>query len=458
MRDITPLVAPRSIAVIGASSNPNKAGGMLFSNLARGGFPGKLYPINANSKEVMGFTAYPTVADVPETIDLVYVVVPRQHVESAIQQCAAAGARAACIVTAGFSERGKDGLSDEKRLREIAQASNLLLAGPNTIGMVNADCGMMGSFVHFPRWEKGGVSLFLQTGIFTGGVALYVMAANTQRLPMSKSIDVGNKIDVDEIDFLDYAASDPDTKVVGLYLERIDDQALFLAKAEALRKKKPIVVLRPGRTKEGAVASIAHTGSPLAERGDFDAELARRGIVKAEDEEEFVDALRALAFLPRAKGKRVGIATTSGALGVISTDLVVENGLAMASFSPETLKTMRTIIPDWMEPANPCDFWVSVDIKGGREAHETALSAVFADPHVDLVLCTLLAAATADFPEFGPLLKRLRATHDKPAALVIYGGPDRDRWLDALEGSNVPVFGSSRAAVKALAAVAHATI
>ena len=200
------MVAPRSIAVIGASSNPTKSGGVLFDNLAKGGFKGTLYPINRGGGEIMGHKAYPTLAEVPERVDLVYIVLPQAHVEAAIKQCVDAKAGAACIITAGFSEASSKGRADEDRLREIAGQSGLLMAGPNTIGMVNADCGMMGSFVNFPHWEKGGVSFFTQTGIFTGAVMLEVMSAATQRLPVSKSIDVGNKIDVDELDFLNFAA------------------------------------------------------------------------------------------------------------------------------------------------------------------------------------------------------------------------------------------------------------
>src|SRR5947209_13544369 len=154
MRDITPLVAPGSIAVIGASANPTKSGGVLFDNLVKGNFQGTLYPINRTATQIMGKTAYATLTDVPERVDLVYIVLPQQHVEDAVQQCVSAGARAACIITAGFSEASAKGRGNEERLRAIAQASGLLLAGPNTIGMVNAEAGMMGSFVNFPRWER----------------------------------------------------------------------------------------------------------------------------------------------------------------------------------------------------------------------------------------------------------------------------------------------------------------
>src|SRR6516225_8905358 len=403
MRDITPLVAPRSIAVIGASANPTKSGGVLFDNLVKGNFRGPLDPINRTATQIMGKAAYPTLADVPEKVDLVYIVLPQQHVEDAVKQCVAAGARAACIITAGFSEASQKGRGAEERLCEIARASGLLLAGPNTIGMVNAEVGMMGSFVNFPRWESGGVSFFTQTGIFTGAVMLHVMSGASQRLPVGKSIDVGNKVDVDELDFLHFVADDPATKVIGLYIESI---------------RNP----------------------------------------RAEDEDDFLNALRALVMLPRPRGRRVGIATTSGALGVIATDLLVESGLELAAFEPATLAAMRGVLPDWLEPANPFDFWIGIDIKGPREAHEVGLTALFADPNVDLVLCTLLAPGNADFLEFGDLVRCLRRSYDKPVALVIYGGEAEQRWTAALEGAGVPIFKTTRAGARALSLMVEATM
>src|SRR5262249_33867029 len=151
MRDITPLVAPRSIGVIGASSNPTKSGGILFDNLVKGKFHGALYPINRTASEILGQKAYPTLGDVPENVDLVYIVLPQLYVEDAVKQCIAAGARSSCIITAGFSEASPKGRADEDRLRQIANQAGLLLAVPNTIGMVTAAVGMMRSFVYLPR-------------------------------------------------------------------------------------------------------------------------------------------------------------------------------------------------------------------------------------------------------------------------------------------------------------------
>jgi acetyltransferase len=450
------MIAPRSVAVIGASSNPTKAGGMLFSNLVAGNFKGVMYPINSNAKEVLGIKAYPTLAEVPERVDLVFIVLPRQHVEAAVKQCVGAKARSACIITAGFAEAGDSGRVDESRLREIARGGGLLLAGPNTIGMVNGDCGLMGSFVRFPRWENGCISLLAQTGIFAGGLILDIVSADAQRLPISISTDVGNKIDVDEIDFLNFAETDPGTKVIGIYLEQFSDLPAFLEKANSLRGRKPIVVLKPARTVEGFKASLSHTGSFPADDAVVDAALRQHGVIRADDEDDFVNMLKALAMLPKARGNRVGIATTSGALGVLSTDLIVQHGLKMAEFSAQSMPAMQSIFPDWLKPANPFDFWISVDMKGPLEAHQVALRSVFADPNVDLVLCTLLAGPTSDFAEFGDILRRLRAEHDKPVALLIYGGVERRKWISDLEGANVPIFPTVRSAVRALAAVYQA--
>jgi acetyltransferase len=225
-----------------------------------------------------------------------------------------------------------------------------------------------------------------------------------------------------------------------------------------VRREKPIVVLKPGRTREGAKASLSHTGSLASDDAILDGALAQFGIARAADEDEFLNALRALIMLPKPKGRRLGIATTSGALGVIATDLAVENGFDLAAFGPATIDAMRKIFPDWLEPANPFDFWIGLDIKGPRAAHEIGLAAVFADPNVDLVLCTLLAPANADFPEFGALMRRLRETHQKPMALVLYGGDTAPRWTKDLEGAHIPVFKTTRAAVRALALLVEASL
>jgi acetyltransferase len=326
----------------------------------------------------------------------------------------------------------------------------MLLAGPNTIGMINVDCGMMGSFVNFPSWKSGGISLFTQTGIFTGALMRQMMDSPVQRLAISKSIDVGNKMDVDEVDFLHFALDDPATKTVGLYVESIANPDAFFERANAFRGVKPIVLLKPGRTAAGRAASACHTGSASGAEVNIEERIRASGILRAEDEDDFINTLRAVSMLPRAKGQRIGIGTTSGALGVIASDQIADHGFELAAFAPETISTMRTIYPDWLEPSNPFDFWIGIDIRGAREAHEIGLNALFADPNVDLVLCTLLAPPNADFPEMGALLRGLRARYSKPFVLVLYGSAAA-RWTADVEGADIPVYSTVRTGVRALA-------
>ncbi len=452
MRDITPLVAPRSIAVIGASTDPAKSGGILFKNLVDGAFAGPLYPVHPRAETVMGIKAYPTITEVPDAVDLVFIVVPRQHVKDALSQCAASGARAACIITAGFSESGGGG---EEELREIARDGNILVAGPNTVGIVNAECRMMGSFVPFPEWESGGVSLFAQSGLFAGVYLLQVMSAESQRLGVGKSVAVGNKIDVDEIDFLAYAAADPGTEVIGFYLESLRDPRGFLEAAAKVRDEKPIVVLKAGRTSAGAKASASHTGALATDDALLDAALSQYGIVRARDEADFIGLLKAFSMLAPPRGRRVGVLTTSGALGVMAVDQLSDAGMEIAEFTPATLERLQSALPDWQPAGNPYDFWVALDVKGNRAGHEVPLNAAMADENTDMVLAMLLAAPNADFPEVREVFANLRREHpEKPLVLVIHGGAVRDRWLREIEGCGLPVYESSSAAVRVMGALA----
>jgi acetyltransferase len=162
-------------------------------------------------------------------------------------------------------------------------------------------------------------------------------------------------------------------------------------------------------------------------------------------------------MLPKAKGKRVGVATTSGALGVIAADLIADHNLELATYDELTIGRMATIYPEWLVPSNPFDFWIGIDVKGSKEAHHTGLHAVFADPNVDLVLCTLLAPPNADFPEMGDLLRTLRRQYNKPFALVPYGSAAA-RWTEEVEGADIPVYPTVRAGVRALAMVAKSSV
>jgi acyl-CoA synthetase (NDP forming) len=455
MRDLTPLLAPKSVAVIGASTNPAKAGGMLFKNLVEGGFEGELYPINPRAEAVLGRKAYPTIREVPNPVDLAFIVLPRSGVREAVEDCATKGVRSVCIVTAGFSEVGGPGRQLQTELQQIIRRSGMLAIGPNTIGIVVARNRLFGSFVPFPSWQDGSISIFAQSGIFAGAVMLQVMSQSYQRPGVGVSIDVGNKIDVDEVDFLRFAARDTGTSVVGFYLEDIRDPRTFLELACQVKKEKPIVILKSGRTYWGARASASHTGAMATDDQILDSALRQYGLIRAYDVDDFVGYLKALAWLPLPLGRRVGVVSYSGALGVMAADEVEETGLEMAGFARETLDRLSSVLPEWQPPGNPADMWVALEFKGNRAGHEEPFEAVLGDPGTDMVLGILLAPPNADFPDVREVFVKLRERHpDKPLCLVIYGGETRERWIRELEGLNIPVYSNTRAAVRALHAIA----
>jgi acetyltransferase len=456
MRDLAPLVAPRSVAVVGASASPTKSGGTLFKNLVEGGFAGPLHPINPRAGDILGRRAYPTLREVPEPVDLVYIVLPRAAVRSAIDDCVASRARAACIITGGFAEAGGDGRREQDALRDVVRSANVLTVGPNTIGTVNAECRLMGSFVSFPDWLAGPVSIFCQTGIFAGAAMLQFMSQDVQRFGIGKSIDAGNKIDVDELDFLRYAADDPTTRIVALYLEDVRDPAAFFPLAARVGRTKPVVLLEPGRTPPGAAASAYHTASRPMDDAALDAAIRRHGVIRAQDVEDFFGILKAFAYLPPPRGRRVAVVTYSGALGVMAMDELHDAGLEAAALSPATLETVGKVVYDWQPLVNPLDMWAAVDAAGPRVAYEVPLDAVLGDPQVDMVLVPALTPPNADFPETREVFGRLRERHpETPLAMVIVGGAVRERWLRDLDGLGIPVYPTTRAAVRALAALAR---
>jgi acetyltransferase len=433
-----------------------KAGGMLFQNLASGEFDGKLFPVNPRVSDILGHKVYSDIAAIGESVDVAFLVVPREAVVQAVEKCAAAGVSAVCIITAGFSELGDIGSTEQSKLRQIVKRSGIALLGPNTIGFVNARCGVMGSFVGFPRWKGGGISIFAQSGVFSGGLLLDLLSRPTQCPPVGLSVGAGNKVDVDEIDFLHFCADDPETTTIGLYLESIAHPRDFLDVAAKVRKLKPIVLMKSGRTEEGARASSSHTGSQMTDDILLNVGLKQFGIARATDENEFVDALRGLAMWPKLRGRKVAVATTSGALGVISTDLLISEGLELARFTLPTVAKLKQVMPRWVEPANPFDFWVGAELNGTRFAHEHGLEALLADDNVDAFIGIFLAAPMTDFPEFAQLLRKLAKTYEKPLAVVFYGDQSARRWMTELEGARVPIFANTRAAVRSLSLAAIA--
>jgi acetyltransferase len=448
--------APRSVAVVGASSTKGKAGHFLFRNLLDGGYTGRVYPVNPASRRVLGCRTYSSIADVPGPVDLAFLVVSASHIMPALRECALRGVKAVTIVTAGFAEVGEQGRVRQMEMARVLRESRMRAVGPNSVGLVSAPNGLMGSFVPFPKWPAGRVAVAAQTGIFTGAFADQLSARSTQRIGFSRSLCLGNSVDIDEVDFLEYAARDPHTDVVAVHLESFKRARSFLSAANRVKRKKPIVVMKTGRTQQGAQAAASHSGALATEDRIVDAALRQYGVVRASTLEDFIGMAKALAWLPAPRGNRVGIVTLSGAMGVMAVDEMQATGLRLARFSSQTVAAVSRHLPDWQPVSNPADVWMAL-ASGPEQAHEEILGAVLRDPGVDMLLCILLPIPNADFAAVGRVFRRLqRAQPAKPIVLVLVGGRVKERWLREIEPLQLPVYSDPAGAVRALEAVRFA--
>lgn len=451
MSRVRALLEPQSVAVIGASKSPTKSGGVLVSSLLRGDFPGPIHPINPRGGEIQGLRAYPTIGDVPESVDLAFIMVRREHVHDSVEACAEAGVRAVAIITAGFGEADEWGRAEQERLAGLISERDLLAIGPNTIGLVTMGGRLLGTFVDFPRWEDGPIAIASQSGIFAGALAQDVMAMPAQRLGIHHSVSIGNRVGVSESDLLEAYAEDPAVKVIGFYLESFADAPRFFATAAEVKRTKPIVVLKPGRTERGARAAASHTGSLASDDAVVDQLLAQHGIVRAGDEDELVTLLRAFSYAPLPRGPRLGIVTFSGAMGVMASDFAADEGLELDPYTETTTARIRALLPDWQGVGNPADLWPAIDVDQ-RAAMVEGLRSVLQDPEIDQVLGILLAVLNADFEDFRQAFTELcEEPADKPLHLVIRGTLARE-WTQRLDGLGIPIHTSLKLAVGAMGA------
>jgi acyl-CoA synthetase (NDP forming) len=445
--------APRSVAVVGASASRGKAGYLLLKNILDGNYRGRIYPVNPNARRILGRRSYASVAAVPGELDLAILVVANPQVVPVLHECAQKRVRAVAIVTAGFAEIGDQGRAAQREVADIVRRGGMRAIGPNSVGLASAPGKLIASFVPFRKWPEGAAAIAAQTGIFTGAYVDQVAASQTQRVGFSRSICLGNTVDVDEADFVEYAAQDSATRVIALHLESFKRPRVFLAAANRAKALKPVIVLKTGRTEAGARAAASHSGALAAQDRVVHAALKQYGIVRTETLEEFAGVMKAFAWQPVPRGNRVAIVTLSGALGVMAVDEMQGTGLELARFAPATIRAIARLMPGWQPVQNPADVWMALG-SGPREAHEQILGAMLADPGVDMLLGILLPIPNADFAGVRQVFARLTRAHpDKPLFLILVGGQVKQRWLRELEPLHLPVFPDPRLAVRAMEAM-----
>ena len=442
---------PKSVAIVGASRKSGKIGNYILRNNLKLGYRGQIYPVNPGASEIEGLRSYPSVAAIPEAVELAVIAVPAHLALDVMRDCQRKAVRGVVVISSGFSEAGREGMERQRELVRLAAEADIRVIGPNTTGILNPEGRFTTTFVDLKGVKPGGIGFVAQTGMFAGMMFQWIFSS--QYFGLSKVIGLGNKADVTDHDALEYLAQDKATRVVIMYLEGVRDGRRFLDSAERLVRRKPLVVIKGGKTEEGARAVQSHTGSLAGRDEIFEALFRQAGAIRVSDFEELLDFGKTFAYQPLPRGNRIAIITLSGGAGVMATDACLESGLALARLEPHTLARVKEKMPSWASPGNPLDVEPLSEIVTQEGAYRLSLDAVLSDPGVDLALVVMttfrMPRVHADY-----VLEVARAHPEKPVAVCIIGeAAIYSQLFQIMEEACVPVFVSVRRAVASLAAL-----
>jgi len=425
---------PAAIAVIGASTNPAKLGYAVVKNLVEGGFTkkGTLYPINPSATHILGINAFPTVADVPDSIDLAVIVIPYPAVPDALRTCGEKGIPAAVVISAGFREAGEEGLERELELIQIAKQYQLRLIGPNCLGIIDTFTPMNASFAAGTP-PSGPMAFMSQSGALGTAVLDIALAG---RLGLSKFVSLGNKADVSEIDLLEDWIADPHSRVIMIYSEGMPNGQQFIQTARQVTRQKPVVAIKSGVTQSGSRAVSSHTGSLAGSEQAYQAAFQQAGILRAESMQALFDMSLALGYQPPLPGDRIAIITNAGGPGILATDALERAGLSMARFEYETIHALEKYLPDAASAANP------VDVLGDALAdrYQFAMQKVAADPNVDGMLILLTPQAMTEIGATAQAVCDLSKDSPKPVLACFMGEARIRQGTDILMAHGVPNY------------------
>jgi acyl-CoA synthetase (NDP forming) len=384
---------PGSIAVVGA--NKTNLGYFVLLNLLNG-FKGGIYPVNRNHEEIAGLPCFPSLEGIPHPVDLAIILVPAASVPSVIRACAKKGIRRVIIESAGFAETGDDGLALQEQCVAIAKGAGMRLWGPNCMGLVDVRQQHFFTFMHPAiRAEgllAGRISLIVQSGMMS---AIFLVEVARRGIGVSKACSIGNRVDVDECDCLEYLLTDSDTDVIALYLESILRGRLLAQIVD--RAAKPIVLLKGGSSEAGAQAAKSHTYSLSGNSRLLNSVLAMSGVTLADDLYQMMDLANTLATVPPiAPTCRTAIVTLSGGAGVLACDAMERRGIPIAQLSEQTQKSLAEIFPTWMPVANPIDLFPTVGLHSRAVVFSRTITAVLDDPNVDVLLIHFVAGLEED--------------------------------------------------------------
>ena len=443
VKNLKYIFNPKSVAVIGASGTPTKVGAVVLKNLVEGKFGGKIYPINPKYDKLSGLKCYPSVLAVKGKIECAIVAIPTRFVPKILEQCGKKGIRGVVVLSGGFAEVGNTEL--ENQLKKTADKYEIAVIGPNCLGILNPYKRVDSIFLPMYKLKRprpGGISFVTQSG--ATGTCIVDLAAK-YGVGVSKFISYGNGTVINESDLLEFLERDKKSEEILLYLEGTKNGKVLLKTMERVNKKKPIVVLKAGRGKKAAEAAYSHTGNLAGNYLAYEAAFRQAKVVVAYSLDELFEFVKIFnQALP--KGKRIGVITNGGGLGVLTADVIEEQRLELADFSPETIKKLKKIIPSYANAENPLD--VIADADPGL--YKKALNIVKEAKEVDIIVVIVLFQAPAIDERILNVLINLSDEKKKPVVVIAVGGEYTEGHRKILDSYGVPTYPSPSDAIKAV--------
>jgi acetyl coenzyme A synthetase (ADP forming)-like protein len=448
---LMPVFYPSAVAVIGASRDPRSIGGRLFNNLINGDFTGPVFPVNPKANVVRSVKAYKSVLDVPDHVDLAFIVVPSRFVCDVVEECVQKGVRGLVVISAGFSETGAAGAALEEDLMEIVRSAGMRMVGPNCMGLINMDSAisMNGQFGPLSP-PAGNVAMSSQSGAL--GIAILDYATQ-MGIGISTFISIGNQADVAGDDLLLYWESDPGTDVILLYMESFGNPRRFARAARRIAKKKPIVAVKSGRTAAGARAASSHTGSLASLDAAVDTLFRQAGVIRTDTLTQLFDVTSLLANQPLPLGGRVGILTNAGGPGILAVDALEANGLHIIEFSDELKSKLRSLLSPDASVTNPVDMIASA----GPAEYSACIDALLSSDEIDALMTIFIPAAPEGVEEISTAIRDAMFTHHgEKTSLIVFMSSGGAPPVFHSDDKKIPTFAFPEQAAFALAkAVEH---
>jgi acetyltransferase len=433
---------PESVAVIGATEREGSVGGTILGNLVHSSYRGRVFAVNPKHSKLRGAKCYPSVATVPESVDLAVIVTPAATVPSVVRECVDAGARSAIVISAGFKERGAAGVELERLIQAELRRGSMRLVGPNCLGMMNPSIGLNATFAH-DLARPGNVAFLSQSGALLTAVLDWSLR---EQVGFSAIVSTGSMLDVDWGDLIFFYGEDPQTKSILLYIESIADARSFLSAAREVALSKPIIVIKAGRTESASKAASSHTGAMTGSDDVFDAALRRCGVLRVQSISDLFYMAEVLSKQPRPRGPRLTIATNAGGPGVLATDALIPSG-ELTPLSQDSVRDFSAFLPSHWSHANPIDILGDAD----PERYGKAVELAIADPSSDGLLVILAPQGMTNPAEVARRLAPYAKGHGKPVLASWMGGQTVAEGEAILNAAGIPTFVYPDTAARAFA-------